>query len=135
LVIRALADFGEQAAASVLQVVTSPDGWHDDVDGGLVALRFMVERRGEHPLTARTIAQIRRAADQRLTGKQYFTTLWSAIDLAVVLGDPGLRRIVELLASDRNEVFARGVENQDLLELTQQRAADRLAGIPPVPRP
>lgn len=96
----ALANFGELAATSVVQVVTTTDGWYDTVDGALISLRFMFEQRAEHPLIPATIAQIRRAATQRLNGKQHFTTLWRAMDLAAVLGD----------------------------------AADRLAGIPPLPR-
>ena len=95
----------------------------------------MVEGMASHPLSAGTIAQIRRAAEQRLTGKQYFTILWYAIDLASVLNDTELWSIVQSIASDLNEVFARGVENPDLFELTQKRAADRLAGIPALPRP
>jgi hypothetical protein len=129
-----LANFGEPAAARVLQVVTAPDGWYEAVDGGLISLRFMIEQKGEHPLSLATIAQIRRAAAQRLNGKQYFTTLWRAMDLAAVLGDADLTHLLELLASDSKEMFARGIEDPDLVELTRKRAADRLAGIPPLPR-
>jgi hypothetical protein len=131
----ALVAFGEQAAPAVLAAVMSPDSSHDTVDDGLVTLRFMVEGMASHPLTAGTIAQIRRAAEQRMTGKQYFTILWYAIDLASVLNDTKLWSIVQSIASDLNEVFARGVENPDLFELTQKRATDRLAGIPALPRP
>jgi len=135
LMARALSDFGDEAAPAVLQVVTAPNGWYDQVDAGLVALRFMVERRAEHPLSGRTMDRIRSAAKQRLNGKQYFTTLTRAIDLAAVLDDAELRQILTSIASDRNELLARGVENPDLLERTQQLAADRLAGVPALPRP
>lgn len=54
--------------------------------------------------------------------------------LAAVLGDANLRRVLERLASEPNETFARGIDNQDVVELTQKRAADLLAGIPPKPR-
>jgi hypothetical protein len=134
LVSLALADFGERAAPSVVQPVMAPDAWYDTVDGGLISLRFILERRSEHPLSPATMAQIRDATTQHLIGKQYFTTLWRAIDVAAVLGDASLRSILELLASDPNEVFARGVEDPDLIKLTEQRAADRLAGLPPLPR-
>src|SRR6266545_3856666 len=124
----ALADFGEQAAPAVLGVVTSPRSDYNAVDDGLIALRFMVEETGPRPLSARTLDQIRAAANQRLTSKQYFTTLWRAIDLAVTLNDPGLRQIVQSLASDTTEVIARGVTNMVIVTRTQQRAAQRLTG-------
>jgi hypothetical protein len=130
LVSDALAEFGDEAAPAVLAVVTSRGSRHDAVDLGLVTLRFMVEEIRTHPLAAGTVNQIRRAAQQRLTGKQYFTTLWSAIDLAAALGDAELRELLEVLASDPNEVFARGVEDPDLIQRTKKRAADRLAGVP-----
>jgi hypothetical protein len=130
----ALADFGERAAPAVLAVVNSPDAHYSAVDEGLITLRFMVEGTGPRPLSAGTLDQIRGAARQRLTGKQYFTTLWRAIDLAVVLKDPNLRQTVQALASDPTEVSARGVTNPDLIARTQQWAAQRLAGGPSSPR-
>ncbi len=135
-VMRALADFGEPAAPAVLSVVTSPDSMREAVNDGLIALRFMVEGANEHPLAPATLAEIRRAARQRLaTGKGvYFTTLWRAIDLAVAVDDPELRAVVMSLASDRGELIARGVTDPELIEKTQKLASDRLVGIPPLPR-
>jgi len=133
--IRPLADFGEQAAPAVLEVVTSAHSHYSAVNDGLITLRFMVERMKSHRLSAGILDQIRRAAEQRLSGKQYFTTLWYAIDLAVVLNDAKLRGIVKSLASNRNEVMARGIEDAKLIDLTQKRAADRIAGVPANPRP
>ena len=52
-----------------------------------------------------------------------------------VLVDPELTRLLELLASDPNEVMARGVESPASIERIRQRAADGLAGTPPIPRP
>jgi hypothetical protein len=130
-----LAAFGELAAPAILSVVVSPQSSHYEVEGGLTALRLMVEGAGPRPLTPGTIEQIRHAAQLRLTGPQYFTTLWYAIDLAVVLKADSLRRIVELLASRRTEVVARGVRDPALIEQTQKRATDRLAGVPAFPRP
>jgi hypothetical protein len=131
---RYLADFGEQAAPAVLAVVTSPKNSIDAVDEGLIALRFMVEGADNRPLSPVTWEGIRRAARQRLSGKQYFTTLWWAIDLAIVLKDPDLKKIVESLASDVNAIMARGVDQPHLIEKTQQIATERLAGAPPLPR-
>lgn len=128
LVPDALADFGERAASAVIRVVTDPaTRRREAVADGLLSLRFMVEGAGARPLSAGTLAEIRRAAKQRLTGKQYAPTLWKAIDLAVVLGDPELRRIVESLAADRSEVVARGIEHPGLIDATKKLAAGRLA--------
>lgn len=131
---RALAAFGEEAAPAVLSVVTTPSTHYSLVDHGLRTLRFMVEGAALRPLSPATLLRIRLAAEQRLTGTQYFTTLWQAIDLAVALNDPGLRRTVEELASNDSAVIARGVTDQLLVERTRMRAAQRLAGIPPMPR-
>jgi len=132
--IRALVDFGEEAVPALLAAVRSAEATHYVVDDALLALRFMVEGAGPHPLSAGTLNEIRLAARQRLTGKPYFTTLWRAIDLAVALHDAELRRIVEAIASDRKEVVARGIEDPETIEETQRRAAQRLAGVPPKPR-
>lgn len=134
LVRDALADFGERAAPAVLAIVTSPTSHYSAVDEGLITLRFMVEGPRHRPLSAGTVNQIRGAARQRLSGQQYFTTLWRAIDLAVVLNDPSLKQTVQGLASNASEVSARGVTNPDLIARTQQRAAQRLAGSPSSPR-
>lgn len=87
----------------------------------------MVEGRGARPLSAGTLDEIRRAAKQRLTGKQDAPTLWKGIDLAVVLGDPDLRRIVESIAADSSEIVARGITHPGLIEATHRLAAGRLA--------
>lgn len=129
LVPDALADFGERAAGAVLRVVTDPEAHYETVSDGLLSLRFMVEGRGARPLSAATLSEIRGAAKQRLTGKQDAPTLWKAIDLAVVLGDPELRRIVESIAADRGEILARGIEDSGLIEVTQKLAAGRLANL------
>jgi len=134
LVSDALADFGEKAAPAVLGVVTASNSGHDAVERGLITLRFMVEEVRTRPLSLATMNQIRLAAQQRLSGKQYFTTLWNAIDLAAALGDPERKKLLEGLALDPNEVFARGIEDPYLIQLTEKRAADRVAGIPPMPR-
>jgi hypothetical protein len=138
-VIRALAAFGEQAAGTVVALVVAPDTPPEWVHDGLITLRFMVDQAATHPLSGGVVEGIRQAAEQHLTVAGHLAstgvTLRWAIDLAVVLGDPSLRRIVEELASDQNEVIARGVTDPALIEQTQKRAADRLAGIPPMPRP
>jgi hypothetical protein len=130
-----LVAFGEQAAPAILAVVTSPQSSHEAVEGGLVALRFMVEEAAPRPLTVGTLNQIRRAVQLRLTGPQTFVTVWDAVDLAVLLKDDDLRRIVQSLASNRSEVIARGITAPDLIERTQKLATDRLAGVPALPRP
>jgi hypothetical protein len=131
---RALVAFGERAVPAILAVVKSPDTPRYTVDGALIVLRFMVEGAGPQALSPGALREIAHAAKQRLTGPQYFTTLWWAIDLAVVLNEAGLRRLVESLASDQREVMARGISKPDLIRDTQRLAAMRLAGVPPEPR-
>jgi hypothetical protein len=134
-VMRALADFGSAAVPDLVRVAASPDIHYDVVNHCLITLRFMVERQQNKPLTAEAIDQIRRVTEYRLTGAQYFTTLWRAIDLAVVLNEPALNRTVSSLAYDPKQVIARGIENPDIVQRTQQLASDRLSGVPAVPRP
>jgi hypothetical protein len=129
LVPHALADFGEPAASAVLRVVTDPEAHYEAVSNGLLSLRFMVEGREARPLSAATLDDIRRAANQRLTARQRAPTVWKAIDLAVVLDDPDLRRIVESIAADTSEIVARGITDQGSIELTQRLAAGRLANL------
>ena len=132
-----LANFGEQAAPTVLAVVMSPQSTDYAVDEGMIALRVMVEEAGTRPLSAGTLEEIRRVAEHYLTALQRSPTIGAtlrrAIDLAVVLNDAGLRGIVEALASDPNEVIARGVTDPGDIARTQKWAADRLAGVPPLP--
>lgn len=133
---RALAEFGLQAVPALLDVVTDAEKYCLNVNGGLLALRFIVEQREAYPLPASLRNQIIAAARQRLaTGKGLFdTTLLWAIDLAVALKDPELQRIVESISSDRNEVIARGITDPQLIEQTQKRAHDALSGVPMRPR-
>jgi hypothetical protein len=128
--------FGEEAAPALLAAVRSPETIHYVVDDALIALRFLVEGAGPSPLSAGTLDEVRHVVKQRLTERQsgIGTTLRWAIDLAVVLDDPDLRRIVQSIASDRNELIARGLTEPDLIEATQKRAAARLAGVLPKPR-
>lgn len=135
--IRALEAFGEQAAPTVLATVLSRDRSSEAVDSGLITLRMMVEGSRVRPLSAGVLAQIRRAAEMRLTEPQEFvTTVWRAIDLAVVLDDAPLRRLVDSIAADpRSITLTRGKMDAELAETTRRRAVDRLGGVLPKPRP
>jgi len=135
IVAKALAEFGEAAVPDLLRVVNSPDAHYDLVDHGLIALRIMAERPDYQSVSRTTQQQIRAAAAQRLKRPGYFTSLWRAIDLAVVLKDPELRQVIESLASNRNAVTATGITyDWTVIEMTQKRAAERLAGVLPTPR-
>jgi hypothetical protein len=138
MVAKALAEFGEEAAPAVLAVVNSSEASrHDEIDGALLTLRFMAEAAAQRPLSIGTLGRMRQAAERRLTnGKDLnITTLWWALDLAIVLKDAGLRQKVERLATDWNAVEATGIQDVELAQQTQKRAADRPAGVPPLPRP
>jgi hypothetical protein len=132
--VEGLLAFGEGAVPALLDAVGSAETSHYVVDDALLALRFMVEAGTSRPRSPGTLERIGSATKRVLTGKPYFTTLWRAIDLAVALRDPALRSIVQSLARDRSEVVARGIDDSDTIERTRRRAADRLAGIPALPR-
>jgi hypothetical protein len=134
-VIRALARFGERAVPAVVAVATAKHQHYTVVDHALLTLRFMVENATSQPLSEQAREAVRQVARARLTEPGYFTTLWQAIDLAAALDDPELMGIVVALAQDPAAVRAKGVTDQDLVERTRQRARDRLAGFPPLPRP
>ncbi len=136
MVIRSLVEIGEPAAREILDVIDSPDASTYEFAGSLHALRMMVENAESRPLASDTRNRIRSAALQHLNGRHSGSgvVLRSAIDLAAVLNDPALDRIIRALASDPREVIARGVTDPELVERTQKHAADRLAGVPPLPR-
>jgi hypothetical protein len=130
-----LAEFGEDAEPAVLAVVTSSESDREAVYTGLMALRFMIEGAGPRPLSPGARERIRQAAEQWLAARrQSILTLGAAIDLAAALDDPDLRRILQSLASDPNAVASRGI-SAGSIEGIRKRAADRLAGVPPLPRP
>jgi hypothetical protein len=135
IVPRQLAEFGEDAAPAVLAVVASAESNREVIHEGLMALRFMVEGAVRRPVSAATRERIKQAAEQWLAARQQsILTLGAAIDLAAVLGDPDLRRILESLASDPNAVASRGI-GAGSIEWIRKHATDRLAGAPPLPRP
>ncbi len=135
-VIRPLAAFGEQAVPAVLSIEASPESGIDAINDALIALRFIVEGASERGgLGEATRADVRRVAARRLTSSGSPTTLWWAIDLAWSLQDEELRHSVEVLATDANAVAARGITDPGLIEQTKRRAAARVAGSPPLPRP
>jgi len=95
----ALADLGSAAFPAVLAAVADPAGDYRVVDGGLTALRFMVE---DGSLAPRQLERVREAARERLSGStDWFVVGTGAMRLAVTLGDPDLRRTVETIATDR----------------------------------
>ena len=99
----ALADLAPAAFPAVLEVVENPEGYFGQVSGGLTALRFMVE---DGSLNERQLERVREIARERLSGTQDYIVASTAVRLAVVLGDPQLRRIVETLATDRTAAEA-----------------------------
>lgn len=132
----ALVGYGERAAPSVIEVARSPSSDSYTASWALIGLRAMVEGQASNPLSAQTLAAMRAVAEQRLQEQQTVGAmpLRPAIDLAVVLGDPHLREMVERLANDPAELRALGVTDPGLIERTQRHAKQRLAGESPKPR-
>jgi hypothetical protein len=120
-----LASFGERAAPAVLDVVTAPAPELEAAYRGLVTLRLMVGGSNDSPLPSATLARVRGAAERWLTvGEGSLLTLLAAIDLAGVLNDPGLDRLLQTLASDRGAVVARGITSARSIEMVQSRSAE-----------
>ncbi len=137
MLVRGLVEFGTLAIPDVVRVTMAPESTHDAVDHGLITLRMIVERAGGvTALTRRQAMQVREVAEHYLTTRpRFISTLWWAIDLASVLDDAALRARMQRLATDPELAAAMGAWDQDVVVKTQQRAADRLAGLQPLPRP
>jgi hypothetical protein len=130
----ALAEFGQRAVPAVLQVLGNATST-SVVNDALLCLRFMAEGVGSQPLIGGTRDLIRHVVEERLTEPQEsITTVWRAIDLAIALDDPDLRRIVQSVASERDALAVRGVLSPELIDRTQRLAEERLAGVLPLPR-
>lgn len=135
--IRALSAFGQQAVPAILAEEASQENGTSAVNHALIALRFIVEdasARGGLPEAM--VRDLRRVAARRLAARDGSpTTLWRAIDLAWSLQDEELQQSVYALSSDASVIVERGITDPQLIEQTQRRAADRVAGVPTLPRP
>lgn len=132
---RGLAAFGDPAVSDLVEAARSGERQAIITDA-LLALRFLAEGVGQIPLTPSSREELIAVARKRLEPKQSsFAFLVRAIDLAVALGDPELREIVEAMAADPAEVESR-LENLSPLGIqrTMERARERLGGEPPLPR-
>lgn len=129
----ALADFGDAAAPHVLATLASSTDGATTQDA-LLAMRFLVEGRGQRPLSSATTSAFRREIETRLLARnQDVTFLWGAIDVAASMNDPGLRTHIEKISSSDDEVRSRGIARPELVQRTRKHAADRLAGVPAQP--
>lgn len=132
--IRPLAAFGEPAVAAVLELAASVENV-PALQDALITLRFLAEGVGQAPITPATRERMIDLARQRLSPEQSLTVFWRAIDLAIALDDPDLRRLVMRIAADPDEIAARIVSSiPDAVERTRRRAEARLAGELPLPR-
>ncbi len=133
-----LATLGDPAVGATVAAARTREGRGstDIITDALLALRFLAEGVGRVPLSPSSREQVTAVARERLEPKQpYVSILRRAIDLAVVLDDPGLRAIVAAIAADPAEVEAR-VENPSKrgVEWVREAAVERLSGVPPLPR-
>ncbi len=126
-VVSALASFGETSIPPVVEAVMSPESGHAQVDDGLAVLTRIAKGISRDPVSSESWGTLHRVAEARLTGKQQPATLKAAIDLAIALGDDRLRELVQRIASDPEEVSARGIDDPDLIAHIQRHAAKRLA--------
>jgi hypothetical protein len=134
MAIRALVGFGEQAVPAIVKHVNNPAIIPYHVGSGLIALRMIVERATDRPLTPVSQEGIRSTAHRFLTDGDDSVTLSIAIDLAVALDDDELMGIVRVLASDSDSIRARGIADPERVAELQRHAQERLAGKPALPR-
>ena len=97
----ALADLAPGSFPAVVEAVSNSGSHPHRVGEGLTALRFMVEDGSLH---GGQVALVREAVRERLSGTQGNSVVKAAVRLALTLGDPELRGIVETLATDRGAV-------------------------------
>jgi hypothetical protein len=130
-----LAAFGDPAVPYLVEAARSGEGSEVIVDA-LIGLRFLAEGVGQVPLTPSSREELIAVARERMAPEQspFYILVW-AIDLAAVLDDPRLRQTVEALAADPAEAEAR-LKNPSArgIEVTVERAKERLRGKPPLPR-
>lgn len=94
-----LADFGAAMAFEpVLAAASEPDGHPRRVSNSLTALRFMIE---DGALSAGQTERMRAAVRERLSRPQQYLVATDAVRIALALGDPELREMVEQIADDR----------------------------------
>ncbi|MCY3704686.1 MAG: hypothetical protein OXH08_04170 [Gammaproteobacteria bacterium] len=98
----ALADLAPESFPAVLEAVSNPDEnplrVSTGLSMGLTALRFMVE---DGALAAGQVERVRGVARERLSGTQQYFPVKAAVRLALALGNPELREMVERVANDR----------------------------------
>ena len=99
----ALADLGLAAFPAVLAAVSDPGGYSYRVANGVTVLRFMLE---DGSLNGRQLEQVRAVARDRLSGTEHRSVVAASVRLALALGDPELRVIVERIATDRTAAEA-----------------------------
>jgi hypothetical protein len=134
MAIRALVGFGEQAVPALVKHLYDPDIIPYHIGSGLIALRMIVERATDRPLTQVSQARIRSTTHRFLTEGEGSVTLGRAIDLAVALDDDELMGIVRSFASDPDAIRARGIDDPERVAALQRRAQERLDGKPALPR-
>jgi hypothetical protein len=128
----ALARFGDAAVPGLVADVKAPVR-DSQLAGVLTALRTMTESStalspANHQAIVELVAAI---LDRKLLPKSPLRdfTAALAIEIGVAIGDPGLRKIAEAVATNATEAQHRAV-SQDGVWLLQQRARDALARHP-----
>ena len=131
----ALAGFGEEAFSAVLEKVErmqdqSASTAVNDVSGGLIVLRFMVE---EDSLGPESMDGARAIVKKLLSKPRHWRVLGRVMQLAYMLGDP---EFVDTLAgfASSPSLISPYVKDGLQIERLQRQAVDLLAGRPPLPQ-
>jgi hypothetical protein len=132
LATNALARFGDAAVPGLVAAIKAPVS-DSEVAGVLTALRTVTESAvALSPASQTAIVQMVTAIlDRKVLPKSPLRDFDAAlaIEIGVAIGDPGLRKIAEAVATNATEAQHRAV-SQEGVWLLQQRARDALARHP-----
>jgi hypothetical protein len=104
---KALARFGDVALEPLAAVARQDQPDDNAVTDALHALRYVLE--AGKPISPRSRDLILVTAVERLTGRQLFLHVVAGVELAVATKNPVLRRRVEQLANDPEQVRQMGI--------------------------
>lgn len=132
--VRGLAALGDPAVQPLVEIARAGEG-PEDMMSAFLALRLLAEGVGQIPVSAASREEMIAVATERLaSGRSLGAVLERAIDLAGALDDAGLRETLEVIATDATAVELRlASPTPARVERIQQRALDRVRGVPPVP--
>jgi len=135
IVQKGIAKFGDEAVPHVVKIARLKVGLVTTgapgdvpphvVSGALKTLVLLLEQP-DKPLTTHSRATIEKVAYERLTGRQEGGVVAAACQLAIATRAPALRRRVEQIAIEANELEAMGIADAKWIDFVQSIARKSL---------